>query len=86
MCIRDRSKDLYIGVGVGAPFGLKTEYNNPWVGAAQSVEFEIKTYNVNPSIAYRVNETVSLGFGVNWQYLDATYKRQAGVALSLIHI
>lgn len=78
------SKDLYIGVGVGAPFGLKTEYDNPWVGAAQSVEFEIKTYNVNPSIAYRVNETVSLGFGVNWQYVDATYKRQAGVAAAAL--
>ncbi|MBK7424114.1 MAG: outer membrane protein transport protein [Propionivibrio sp.] len=78
------SKDLYIGVGVGGPFGLKTEYNNPWVGAAQSVSFEVKTYNVNPSIAYRVNETVSLGLGVNWQYVDATYKRQAGVAAAAL--
>ena len=74
------SKDLYIGVGVGAPFGLKTEYDNPWVGAAQSVSFEVKTYNVNPSIAYRVNETVSLGLGVNWQRVEATYKRQAGTS------
>ncbi len=71
------NKDLYIGVGVGAPFGLKTEYDNPWVGAAQATMFEVKTYNVNPSIAYRVNETVSLGFGLNWQRLEATYKRQA---------
>lgn len=71
------SKDLYVGVGVGAPFGLKTEYDNPWIGAAQATMFEIKTYNINPSIAYRVNETVSLGFGLNWQRLEATYKRQA---------
>lgn len=73
------SKDVYLGLGFGAPFGLKTEYDNPWVGAAQSTMFDIKTYNINPSIAWRVNEQVSLGFGVNWQKVDATYERQLGV-------
>jgi len=29
------SNHLYVGVGVGAPYGLKTEYDKPWVGAAQ---------------------------------------------------
>ncbi len=70
------SKDIYLGLGFGAPFGLKTEYDNPWLGAAQSTMFDIKTYNVNPSIAWRVNEQVSLGFGVNWQRVEATYERQ----------
>lgn len=74
------NKDLYVGVGVGAPFGLKTEYSNPWVGAAQSTLFDVKTYNVNPSIAYRVNEALSIGGGVNWQRLTAEYGRQTGVA------
>lgn len=74
------NKDLYVGIGFGVPFGLKTEYDNPWVGAAQSTSFEVKTYNVNPSIAYRVNDKVSLGFGVDWQHVDATYKRQVGTS------
>jgi long-chain fatty acid transport protein len=73
------NKDLYVGVGFGAPFGLKTEYDNPWLGAAQSTSFDIKTYNINPSIAYRVNEMVSLGAGLNWQRLTAEYKRQLAV-------
>jgi len=58
------NKDLYVGLGVGAPFGLKTEYDNPWVGAAQSTLFDIKTYNINPSVAYRVNDQVSIGAGL----------------------
>jgi long-chain fatty acid transport protein len=70
------NKDLYIGIGVGAPYGMKTEYNESWVGAAQSTSFDVKTYNINPSIAYRINEKVSLGFGLNWQRLETTYKRQ----------
>lgn len=74
------NKDVYVGVGMGAPFGLKTEYNNPWVGAAQATMFDIKTYNINPSIAYRVNDKVSIGAGLSWQRLTADYTRQAAVS------
>ena len=73
------TKDIYVGLGIGAPFGLKTEYDNPWTGAAQSVKFEIKTININPSVAWRVNDMVSLGIGVNWQHLEAEYVRAVGV-------
>ncbi len=74
------TKDLYVGLGVGAPFGLKTEYDDRWLGAAQSIKFDIKTININPSIAYRVNDKVSLGAGLNWQKVEAEYVRIAGVA------
>ena len=74
------SKDLYLGFGIGAPFGMKTEYDNPWLGAAQSISFEIKTINLNPSIAWRVTDWVSLGFGLNWQKVEAEYVRSASVS------
>ncbi|MCB1961115.1 MAG: outer membrane protein transport protein [Rhodocyclaceae bacterium] len=73
-------KDLYVGVGISVPFGLVTEYDKPWLGAAQAVKFDIKTININPSIAYRVNEKVSLGFGLNWQRMEAEYTRVAAVS------
>ena len=72
------TKDLYVGVGVSAPFGLKTEYGSQWVGAAQANMFDIKTVNINPSIAYRVNDKVSLGAGLDYQRIDAEYLRKAG--------
>lgn len=71
------TKDVYVGIGFGAPFGLKTEYDDRWIGAAQSVMFDLKTYNINPSVAYRVNDKVSLGFGLNWQKVEAEYARLA---------
>lgn len=74
------TKDLYAGIGFSAPFGLKTEYDPTWVGRFQSIMFDIKTYNINPSIAYRVNDKVSLGFGVSWQRMEVEYQRYAGVA------
>ncbi|WP_068809420.1 OmpP1/FadL family transporter [Thauera phenolivorans] len=73
------NEDVYLGIGLGAPFGLITEYNRDWVGSAHSIKFDIKTYNINPSIAWRVNEKVSLGFGLNWQRMEAEYVRRAGI-------
>ncbi|MDT3672308.1 MAG: outer membrane protein transport protein [Aromatoleum sp.] len=73
------NKDLYLGVGLGAPFGLITDYDESWVGAAQSIKFEIKTYNINPSIAYRVNDKWSIGAGVSWQRMEAEYERAVGI-------
>ncbi|WP_018988346.1 OmpP1/FadL family transporter [Aromatoleum toluclasticum] len=74
------NKDLYLGVGIGAPFGLVTDYGGKWVGAAQATKFEIETININPSLAYRVNDKVSLGIGLNWQRMDAQYERVVGIA------
>ena len=64
--------DWYVGLGIGAPFGLKTEYNTPWLGSAHSNSFDIKTMNINPSVAWRANEWLSLGAGVSWQRMDAS--------------
>lgn len=74
------NQDLYVGMGFGAPFGLKTEYDSPWLGAAQAVSFDVKTYNVNPSVAYRVNDRISVGGGLNWQRVTAEYKRLVAVS------
>jgi len=75
------NKDLYVGVGFGAPFGLMTEYDDPWVGAAHATKFDIKTYNINPSIAYRLSEKVSIGGGLNWQRMEVEFVRRAGIVV-----
>jgi long-chain fatty acid transport protein len=62
---------LAIGVGVGAPFGLKTEYEDDWLGRYQGIKSELKTINVNPSIAFKLTDAIHLGAGVNWQQADA---------------
>lgn len=61
-----------LGFSVSSPFGLATEYEDSgWVGRFQSLKSKVTTVNYNPSIAYRVNDKVSLGFGVNYQTIDA---------------
>lgn len=70
--------DWTVGIGVGAPFGQKTEYeSNTWVGSFQSIKFDIQTLNVNPSVAWRANDKLTLGFGINWQKFKAEYVARA---------
>jgi len=60
-----------VGLGINAPFGLVTEYNSDWLGRFQGVKSDIRTINVNPSVSWRVSNTVSIGLGVDWQRVDA---------------
>ncbi|HEX2492974.1 MAG TPA: outer membrane protein transport protein [Steroidobacter sp.] len=60
-----------LGFGVNAPFGLVTEYDAGWEGRFQALRSEIKTYNFNPSLSWRVNDGFSIGVGVSYQRLDA---------------
>lgn len=63
---------LFVGVGINVPFGLKTEYEDGWIGRFQGLKSEVKTLNVNPTVAYAMNDTVSLGAGLNYQQIDST--------------
>lgn len=65
------SDQFTFGFGVNAPFGLKLEYDNAWMGRFQALKSEIKTYNFNPSLSWRVNEQLSFGIGANYQRIQA---------------
>ncbi len=74
------------GLGIGAPFGLKTEYDNDWMGRFHSRSFDIKTININPSVAFKVDPSFSVGLGLNIQKIEATYEKAAfipGTALTV---
>jgi long-chain fatty acid transport protein len=59
----DASPDLKFGLAISAPFGLETQYDSGWVGRYQAIKSDIETININPNIAYRVAEWLSIGGG-----------------------
>ena len=67
----DLANDWKFGIGVSAPFGLMTEYDPGWAGRFQGGKSDLKTMNLNPSVSWKLNDKVSLGFGVNYQKIDA---------------
>ncbi len=62
---------LWAGVGVNAPFGLTTEWDADWVGRFHAVKSKVETININPSIAWKANEMLSLGAGLNYMRAKA---------------
>ncbi len=59
-----------VGIGVNAPFGLKTVYDDDWIGRFQGIKSKLTTINYNPAVAYKVTDTISIGAGVNYQFLQ----------------
>jgi len=64
-------RNLWVGLGVSAPFGLANKYNADWFGRYDSIETELLTINIAPSVAYKVLDWVSIGGGIDIQYADA---------------
>ncbi len=63
--------DLWIGLGVTVPFGLRDHYALNYFGRYDSTKTELRTIDVAPSAAYAVNHWLSLGAGIDIQRADA---------------
>jgi long-chain fatty acid transport protein len=70
------------GIGLSAPFGLTTDYGVGWAGRFQSLKSEVQAINLNPSIAMKVNDRVSIGVGFNLMTFNAELSRAANLGLS----
>jgi long-chain fatty acid transport protein len=67
----DASPDVKLGLAVTFPFGLKTQYEPGWVGRYQAVKSELDIVDINPNIAYRVTDWLSIGGGPAIQHASA---------------
>lgn len=67
----DLNDAVKFGVGVNVPFGLTTEYDKDWIGRFQGIKSELKTININPALAFKVNDQLSVGFGLSAMYAEA---------------
>ena len=61
-----------LGLSITSPFGLSTSYNPNWAGRYYAIDSQISSVNFNPMISYELDKKLSLGFGVQAQYLQAT--------------
>ncbi len=76
----DVAPNWKFGLGVTAPFGLKTEYDSNWIGRFQAIKSDIKSTNINPTVAYKVSDTVSVGFGLDYQKFQAEFTNAINTA------
>jgi long-chain fatty acid transport protein len=65
------SRQIALGFGVNVPFGLSLEHDRDGIGRYQALRSEIKTYNFNPTVAWRPSERFSVGVGLDYQRVQA---------------
>lgn len=73
---------MALGLGINAPFGMATEYDKTWVGRYHAVNSNVKTVNINPSVAFKANDKLSLGVGVSAQMLEVNLTNMVDFGLS----
>lgn len=62
---------VWLGFAMTVPFGMGTEYSKDWEGADRGTNAKIYTFDMNPSIAWKVNDFLSIGGGISVQYAKA---------------
>jgi long-chain fatty acid transport protein len=60
------SERLRLGVGAYSDFGLSGNYGKPWAGRYYVTQESLITGKVNPSVAYSVNDWLSVGAGFSF--------------------
>jgi long-chain fatty acid transport protein len=63
--------DLTVGVGLSVPFGLETDYSPGWVGRYDALRTKLTTFDIQPTIAYRLFDRISFGASLDIQYASA---------------
>jgi long-chain fatty acid transport protein len=73
---------IAFGVGINNPFGLSTDWD-PYMSATKYVATysKIVTLEVNPNIAYKLNDSISVAFGAAYVHLSATLEKTVNIIL-----
>jgi len=73
---------IAFGVGVNNPFGLSTDWDPNTSSTRYVATFsKVVTTEVNPNIAYKLNDSLSVAFGVAYVHLRATLEKTVNVVL-----
>jgi len=51
-----------VGFGLFVPYGAKLDYGNTWTGRYALSNIKLEAVNLNPSVAWKLNEHHSFGF------------------------
>ncbi len=70
------AEKTWVGVGVYSPFGLGSEFDENWVGRYNSYKALIETVDLNPNVAYKLTDNLSMAVGLQIMTFDLQLKRK----------
>lgn len=56
---------ITLGFGAFSNFSTSTHYKKEFAASMLALDSQITTYNLNPSMSYKIDDSLSLGFGLN---------------------
>jgi len=56
---------------LNVPWGLETDYSPGWVGRYQALRSKLTTFDIQPTVAYRLWDRLSLGVSLDIEYASA---------------
>ena len=59
------------GIALNVPYGMITKYDHDWAGSDHGVTSDLKAVDITPMIAYKATDKLSIGAGLQIQYLWA---------------
>lgn len=71
------SPALRFGLGLSVTYGSETEYDDSFAGRFSGRYTSIHQINLNPSLAYKVNDLLSVGFGLNYAQSEIEFRQTA---------
>ncbi len=72
------SDRLTFAIGAATPFGLETDYGDDTELKYVATNTSLRTADITPSFGYKVNDTFSLGAGLDVEYLWGDFDQYAG--------
>jgi long-chain fatty acid transport protein len=66
---------VWLGLGLNSPFGLGIKYNSTWPGRFNIIKADIQTLNINPTVAVKITDYLSVGAGLDIMYFNFDLKR-----------
>lgn len=63
------NEGLTVGMAINSPFGLVTDASNGWAGVPHGDKSDVKTFNFNPQASYRLTDNLSVGLGLQAEYM-----------------
>ena len=71
------NEQWFLGLALGSNFGMATELDDDFLGTQFGNEASITAIEINPNVAYRINEQFSIGAGVRFILGEGSFGAQA---------
>lgn len=68
--VKPLDEKVAFGIGVYAPFGLMTDYERSFQGRYQADKSYVRVITVQPTLSYRFNDQLSVGFGPTFNHIE----------------